>query len=126
MSESSPCTRSTVRKYYYAAGQRIAVRVGGTFYFLHSDHLGSATLTTDINGNRVGDLRYIPHGVTRYEWGSIPTDRRYTGQRWDSALGLYDYRARYYDPAPGRFISADPVVPEVGNPQALNRYAYVL
>jgi RHS repeat-associated protein len=46
-------------------------------------------------------------------------------QRWDSALALYDYRDRYYDPALGRFISADPVVPEPGNPQALNRYAYV-
>jgi len=26
----------------------------------------------------------------------------------------------------GRFVSADPIVPEPGNPQALNRYAYVL
>ena len=92
---------------------------------LHGDHLGSATLTTDINGNRVGDLRYTPHGVTRYEWGSIPTNRRYTGQRWDSVLGLYDYQARYYHPALGRLISADPLMPEPGNPQALNRYAYV-
>ncbi len=49
----------------------------------------------------------------------------YIGQRWDSVLGLYDYRARYYHPALGRFISADPVVPEPGNPQSLNRYAYV-
>jgi len=40
-------------------------------------------------------------------------------------FGLYDYRARYYDPVLGRFISADTVVPEPGNPQALNRYAYV-
>jgi len=46
-------------------------------------------------------------------------------QRWDSALALYDYRARYH-PALGRFLSADTVVPEPGNPQALNRYAYVL
>ena len=46
-------------------------------------------------------------------------------QRWDEPLSLYDHRARYYDPALGRFISADPLVPEPGNPQTLNRYAYV-
>jgi RHS repeat-associated protein len=40
--------------------------------------------------------------------------------------GLMYYRARYYHPALGRFVSADTVVPEAGNPQALNRYAYVL
>jgi hypothetical protein len=40
-------------------------------------------------------------------------------------LALHDYRARYYDPALGRFVQADTVVPEPGNPQALNRYAYV-
>jgi hypothetical protein len=33
--------------------------------------------------------------------------------------------ARYYDPALGRFISADTIVPEPGNPQDFNRYAYV-
>ena len=38
---------------------------------------------------------------------------------------MYDYRARFYDPALGRFLQPDPVVPEPGNPQALNRYAYV-
>ncbi len=33
---------------------------------------------------------------------------------------------RRYDPALGRFLSADTVVPQAANPQALNRYAYVL
>jgi hypothetical protein len=36
-----------------------------------------------------------------------------------------DYNARYYSPVLGRFVSADTVVPEAGNPQAWNRYAYV-
>jgi len=119
-------TGSTVRKYYYAAGQRMAVRVGGALYFLHGDHLGSATLTTDGGGNWVGEARYAPYGEMRrdYPRGVIPTDRLYTGQRQET-FGLYDYRARYYHPALGRFISADPLVPEPGNPQALNRYAYV-
>ncbi|MBO9371239.1 MAG: RHS repeat-associated core domain-containing protein [Chloroflexi bacterium] len=38
---------------------------------------------------------------------------------------MYDYRARFYDPTLGRFLQPDPLVPEPGNPQALNRYAYV-
>ena len=33
--------------------------------------------------------------------------------------------ARYYDPTLGRFVSADTIVPEPGNPQDFNRYAYV-
>jgi len=57
--------------------------------------------------------------------GGRPIHRRFTGQRWEASLGLYDYRARFYDPALGRFLQPDPLVPEPGNPQALNRYAYV-
>jgi RHS repeat-associated protein len=39
--------------------------------------------------------------------------------------GLYDYGARHYDAATGRFVSADTIVPDFSNPQSLNRYAYV-
>ena len=40
------------------------------------------------------------------------------------AGGLYFYNARYYDPALGRFASADTLVPQPQNPQSLNRYTY--
>jgi hypothetical protein len=39
-------------------------------------------------------------------------------------MGIYYYRARWYDPAIGRFMQADTIVPEAGNPLALDRYAY--
>jgi len=52
------------------------------------------------------------------------TERAFTGQALDSRTGSMYYRARWYDPRLGRFIQADTVVPEPGNPQDLNRYAY--
>jgi|CXWJ01.1.fsa_nt_gi hypothetical protein len=36
-----------------------------------------------------------------------------------------DYKARFYSPALGRFVSPDDVIPDVSNPQAWNRYSYV-
>jgi RHS repeat-associated protein len=56
---------------------------------------------------------------------ALPTGYTYTGQL-DSGLGLMYYRARHYDPLLGRFVQPDTIVPEPGNPQALNRYSYVL
>ncbi|RMD64559.1 DUF2380 domain-containing protein, partial [Candidatus Parcubacteria bacterium] len=43
----------------------------------------------------------------------------------DATIGLYFYRARYYDPALGRFVQPDTIVPNPSNPQDLNRYSYV-
>ena len=124
-------TQRITQAYYLAGAQRVATRVitstGSVVYYIHADHLGSASLTTDASGNKVGEMRYMPYGETRYVWGSTPTDRRFTGQREEAALGsLYDYGARYYSPSLGRFLSADTIVPSPGNPQSLNRYSYVL
>jgi RHS repeat-associated protein len=49
----------------------------------------------------------------------------FTGQRFEANLGIYDYGARWYDPALGRFLSADAVVEAPYNPQTFNRYSYV-
>jgi RHS repeat-associated protein len=87
-------------------------------------HPGSASLTTDVSGQKVAELRYLPFGETRWMSGTTPTDRRYTGQREVPAIGLYDYNARMYWPAAGRFVSADTIVPRLKDPQAFNRYAY--
>ena len=54
----------------------------------------------------------------------LPTDFTFTSQRAGS-YGTIFMSAREYLPSLGRFLSADSIVPGAGNPQALNRYAYV-
>ena len=51
---------------------------------------------------------------------------KYTSKELDNSTGLYFYEARYYDAWLGRFVSADTIVPNPVDPQAFNRYAYVL
>lgn len=47
---------------------------------------------------------------------------QFTAREWDKETGLYYYRARYYDPMEGRFISKDPIGFESGD---VNLYGYV-
>jgi len=122
---------SASKKYYYAGGQRIAVRTGSsTLNYLLGDHLGSTSITADSAGVKVAEIRYKAWGESRYATGATPTTLQYTGQRHESGLGgpegLYFYNARWYDPAVGRFAQADTVVSNPGNPQSFNRYSYVL
>ena len=102
------------------------MRQGTEVYYLHGDYLGSTSLTTDAGGAVVAEGRYLPFGGSRWTSGSVVTDFGFTGQREESSLGLYDYNARMYSASLGRFISADSIVPDGTNPQAWNRYAYVL
>ena len=44
----------------------------------------------------------------------------FAGRRFDIEIGLYYYRARYYDPFTGRFLQADPV----GYGAGINVYRY--
>jgi RHS repeat-associated protein len=92
---------------------------------LLADHLGSTTVTVGADGEPVGQLRYRAFGATRFASGEPATDYRYTGQRELSEIGLYYYRARWYDAALGRFVQPDTLIPDAGRPQAWDRYAYV-
>jgi RHS repeat-associated protein len=125
-------TTGVTTSYYYAGNQRVAMRQAGVVSYLHGDHLNSASLATNASGGLVSNstTRYYPYGSTRVAGSGLPTEYRFTGQRREAGLGgpdgLYFYNARWYDPSLGRFLSADTIVPNPGNPQSLNRYSYVL
>lgn len=50
----------------------------------------------------------------------------FTGKQFDPLISLYDLRARYYNPADGRFLSRDTAAFDPNNPTELNRYAYAV
>jgi len=71
----------------------------------------------------------VVFGAERTDVGTIAqTDFGYTGQRLldDGMGGLMDYQARMYLPYLNRFTQPDSIVPDLSNPQALNRYSYAL
>jgi RHS repeat-associated protein len=51
-------------------------------------------------------------------------DIQFTGQRFDLENGLLGLTARHYDPRLGRFISADPTIPDANSTQDINPYSY--
>ncbi len=75
---------------------------------------------------KVYTIRYRPFGETLSDYGLLSVNHKYTSQEFDAETGLYNYNARFYNPSIGRFISANPVVSDPTNPQALNRFSYVL
>jgi RHS repeat-associated protein len=119
-------TQTTLR-YYSIAGQMVAMHDGTDLVYFASDHLSSASLVMNDTGGLLSQNRYLPFGEVRDDIASSPitqTDFGYTGQRNLASIGLMDYDARFYSPTLGRFLQPDTVVPEPGNPQALNRYSY--
>jgi RHS repeat-associated protein len=120
----------SIVKYYRVGGSTAMRKVpstggAGTLYWVLSDHLGSASTITDALGAVVSTQKYWPYGATRATTGTLPTDKQYTGQRIEpgDALGLYNYKARFYSTTVGRFVSADTVTPTADS-RGLNRYSY--
>jgi RHS repeat-associated protein len=56
--------------------------------------------------------------------GTTPNSYLYRGEQYDSDLGLYYLRARYYNPLTGRFMSRDPEDGNRLNPTTLHKYLY--
>jgi RHS repeat-associated protein len=85
-----------------------------------TDALGSVLALTNSSGNITAQYGYDPYGNTVSSGGTSTNVFQYTGRENDGN-GLYSYRARYYSPAFGRFISEDPIGFAGSGP---NFYAY--
>ena len=119
------------KSYIYEALDRvISMTTYGTatntYYFIR-DHLGSTLALTDSGGNIVESYRYDAWGrvLGVYNAAGNQIDESAIGNRilWQGRdfsfkTGLYYFRARYYDPGSGRWISKDPL----GISGGLNQY----
>jgi RHS repeat-associated protein len=111
-------------KTWYTQGpgidEHLALERNGSHYYYHADALGSIVAITDSSRNVVQSYTYDSFGLPK-PTTSFVNSYTFTGREWDPQIGLHYYRARYYDPMEGRFISKDPF----GFRDGINLYAYV-
>ena len=82
-------------------------------YFYHPDHLGSASWITDLSGQPVQHLQYMPFGGDYIDQQAPNTDYserfRFTGKERDAETGYDYFGARYYSSSVGIWLSVDPM-----------------
>ena len=88
-----------------------------------TDHLGSVRDVVDGQGRTLDTILYDAFGnmLVRSN-AAVDLPYGFTGRELDVKTGLYYYRARYYDPAVGRFLTPDPSGLATGD---TNLYRYV-
>ena len=104
--------------YVYGLGRIAQVAADDTTYYYLSDGLGSTMALTDADGDVVNTYEYDVFGAVRAQTGSQPNEFQFTGEQVDGSTALEYLRARYYNPAVGRFLRQDPI-------PFIQRYAYV-
>lgn len=95
-----------------------------TNYFIYDGH-GSARMLTDLGGNVVNIMAYDAYGNLIASNGVLQTAYLYSGQQFDSDLGLYYNRARLLNPNTGRFWTQDTLEGNNEDPLSLHKYLYV-
>jgi RHS repeat-associated protein len=97
------------------------LRNGATSYY-QADGLGSTSSLSSATGSLTQTYSFDSFGKTTSA-GALVNPFQYSGHEFDSETNLYFYRARYYDPSTGRFLSEDSIR---GRHIFPNYYKYVL
>ncbi len=109
--------------YVKHEGQLVAqLNPDGSKYYVHGDHEGSTSTITNSSGNIVETTTYSPYGEI-ISGGSISRFDS-EGKEYDSVVGDYDFHFRKYNPSWGLFLQPDTLIPNVYDPQSLNRYMF--
>jgi RHS repeat-associated protein len=121
-------------EYVFFGGERVARKdfPSNAVAYYFSDHLKTADIITDAQGNITKESDFYPWGGELQFVNNDSNRYRFTGKERDVETGLDYFGARYYSNGLGRWVSADwsskPVpVPyaELPDPQTLNLYGYV-
>src|SRR5262249_30220493 len=84
---------------------------------------GNTNVVSDDRGRVFERREYRPFGEQFVRDGAEKLEISLNGHELDEDAELYYFGARHYDPAIGRFVSADTQVPSA-RPEALHRYAF--
>jgi RHS repeat-associated protein len=107
-------------------------------YYITQDHIGSSSVVTNSAAAVLVDESFGAWGARRgSNWTGSPstpdnnaiantTNIGFTGQTMLDSVKMIHMNGRVYDRVIGRFLSADPTIPDPGNTQSFNRYSYVV
>ncbi len=111
--------------WVYAGSRPLAQATpDGQVHYLHEDPRGDVRLVTDAAGAVTDTFTYSVDGEVTARTGTTTVSVGWNGEYTDPATGMVWLRARWYDPASARFITADPWQGNPANPVSLNRYLF--
>lgn len=131
VAERDGATGAALRYYVRAPDGRLLYLIdaaaGNAVRYYHCDRNGSTLALTDAAAAVTDAYAYDPYGRLVGRTGGSPQPFTFVGAwgvRQEGAEGLYQMGARYYDAGLGRFLSPEPLWPQLSAPALLNPYQY--